>query len=135
MATKWTDKRPMSPHTSVWKWHSAMRASILHRVTVVVLFIALFKICAWLAVLAFGDGTAFEAVNGLMYSPLGALVFFVFSTALVYHTFIDIRHLFWDAGKGIEAKSANTSSVVLLGLAILIGVVLTLCLCRSLGGA
>lgn len=133
MAKGWTDKRPMSPHMSVWKWHPAMLSSILHRAAVIILFFALIKICIWLAVFAFGDGSAFEAVKGLVYSPFGAIAFFVFSTALIYHTFIDIRHLFWDAGKGIGAKSANTSSIVLLILAVLIGAALTCCLCRSLG--
>lgn len=134
MAKGWTDKRPMSPHMSVWKWHPAMLSSILHRAAVIILYFALMKICIWLAIFAFGDSGAFEAIKGLMYSPLGAIAFFVFSTALVYLLFIDVRHIFWDAGKGIDGKPANTSSIVLLILAVLIGVALTWCLCRSIGG-
>ncbi len=130
MANKWTDKRPMSPHLSVWKWHPAMRSSILHRAAVVLLYIAFFKICIWLALFASGEG-AFNAVSGLLYSPLGAFAFFVFCLALIYHTFVDLRHVVWDAGKGLDAKTANTWSNMLLMLAILLAAVLTFILVRS----
>ncbi|PHR91307.1 MAG: succinate dehydrogenase, cytochrome b556 subunit [Robiginitomaculum sp.] len=133
MAKGWSDKRPMSPHMSVWKWHAAMRASILHRAAAVTVYIALLVICVWLAIFAVGEA-GFEAVKALVYSPLGAISFFVFSLALVYNSLIDVRHLFWDTGKGMGQKAANLSSTLLLVLAIAIAVVLTGCLVCSLGG-
>ncbi|PHR57463.1 MAG: succinate dehydrogenase, cytochrome b556 subunit [Robiginitomaculum sp.] len=130
MAKGWNDKRPMSPHMSVWKWHPAMLSSILHRGAVVILYIALIKICIWLALFALGDAS-FEAVKGLIYSPLGAFAFFVFSAALVYHALADLRHLMWDAGKGYAPEKANAWSIILLVLAVIIATVLTYCLVGS----
>ena len=46
--SSWTDKRPMSPHVQVWKWHLTMASSILHRVTGVGNYIGIVLVIAWL---------------------------------------------------------------------------------------
>lgn len=130
MAKGWNDKRPMSPHMSVWKWHPAMLSSILHRAAVVILYFALIAICICLALFALGDAS-FEAVKGLIYSPFGAFAFFAFSAALVYHTLVDLRHLMWDLGKGYAPETANIWSLILLVLAAVIATALTYCLVGS----
>lgn len=135
MAKGWNDKRPMSPHLSIWKWHPAMLSSILHRAAVIILFIALFKICLWLAIFAFGDGAAaFDAVKGLIYSTFGAICFFIFSATLIYHVLIDLRHIVWDGGRGLGANTANVWSYIILFFAAVGGSVLTSILIRSVGG-
>jgi len=113
MSKSWTDKRPMSPHLSAWKWHPTMLSSILNRATGIVLYFGLFKLCIGLASLAAGPA-AFAKVEGLLYSPLGAASFFVFAGIVLYHLLNGIRHLAWDAGKGFDPKFSNTLSILII---------------------
>ncbi len=134
MAKGWTDKRPMSPHMSIWKWHPAMLSSILHRVSVVIVFLVLVKLCIWLVLFGLFPSVGergFAALKGLVYSPLGVFVFFLLSAALVYHGLIDLRHLLWDAGKGLAPQSANKWSIVLIVGAGVIAALLSFLLVRG----
>ena len=46
---------------------------------------------------------------GLLASPLGRLVMFGLTVSLFYHLANGVRHLIWDAGEGLDIKSANAS--------------------------
>ena len=122
MAKPWTDKRPLSPHMTIWKWHPTMLSSILHRATGIILYFGLLKLCIGLALLAAGPA-AFNQVEGLLYSPLGAISFFVVSGVLLYHLLNGIKHLIWDAGKGFDPQKSNTMSLLII-LAAAIGAAL-----------
>ncbi|MBL4855030.1 MAG: succinate dehydrogenase, cytochrome b556 subunit [Robiginitomaculum sp.] len=124
MAKGWTDKRPMSPHISVWKWHPTMLSSILHRATGVVLYFGLLKLALVLAFLAAGPEW-FGKVEPLVYSPFGAFVFFAMAGILIYHFLNGIRHLVWDIGAGFDAKFANTMSVVIIIISALAAIAVT----------
>ncbi len=124
MAKGWTDKRPMSPHMSVWKWHPTMLSSILHRASGVVLYAGLLKICLVLAFLASGS-SGYDKMSGLMFSPIGAFAFFAFSGILIFHLLNGIRHLVWDAGKGFDPKLANVLSLLIILAAAVIAAILT----------
>ncbi len=130
MANGWTDKRPMSPHISVWKWHPTMLSSILHRASGVVLYLGLLKICLVLAFLAAGSA-GYEKMSGLIFSKVGAFAFFVFSGIMVFHLLNGIRHLVWDAGKGFDPKLANIFSMLIILAAAVIAVLLTCVLVGS----
>ncbi|MFN3521168.1 MAG: succinate dehydrogenase, cytochrome b556 subunit [Phenylobacterium sp.] len=105
--------RPLSPHLQVWRWHITMLTSILHRVSGVGLYVGALILAAWAVCLAAGPDAygAFKAVLG---SPLGKLVLFALTAGLFYHLANGVRHLTWDAGKGLDVKSANASAVFAL---------------------
>ena len=130
MAKGWTDKRPMSPHMSVWKWHPTMLSSILHRASGVVLYMGLLKICLVLAFLASGSA-GYEKMSGLMFSPIGVFAFFAFSGILIFHLLNGIRHLVWDAGKGFDPKLANVLSLLIILAAAIIAAIMTYILVGS----
>ena len=130
MAKGWTDKRPMSPHISAWKWHPTMLSSILHRASGIVLYLGLLKICIVLALLASGSA-GYEKMSGMVFSPIGAFAFFTFSGILVFHLLNGIRHLVWDAGKGFDPKLANVMSLLIILAAAIVAAVLTYCLVGS----
>jgi succinate dehydrogenase / fumarate reductase cytochrome b subunit len=46
--------RPLSPHVQIWRWHVTMAASILHRVTGMLLYLGLLVLAGW--ALALADG-------------------------------------------------------------------------------
>jgi succinate dehydrogenase / fumarate reductase cytochrome b subunit len=96
-----------------------MLSSILHRASGVVLYLGLLKLCLLLGFMAAGR-ESFDAFSSLIYSPFGAVFFFFFSGILIFHFLNGLRHLVWDAGKGFDAKQANTVSLLIV-LAAFIG--------------
>ncbi len=131
MATGWNDKRPLSPHLSIWKWHPTMLSSILHRASGIFLYFGLLKLCLFLGFLAAGP-EAFKKFEPVLYSPLGFAVFFVVSGVLVFHLLNGVRHLIWDAGKGFDPKVANVISILIIIAAFISALALSAVLAGSM---
>lgn len=109
--------RPLSPSVWVWRWHVTMAASILHRVTGVVLYGAALILMGWAVALASGaDGYA--VYQGLLGSLIGKIVLFAITVSAFYHMANGVRHLTWDAGAGFEPKTADLTAFVAFGFAI-----------------
>ena len=134
MAKGWSDKRPMSPHISIWKWHPTMASSILHRASGIVLYFGLIKLCIFLAALAVGPKW-FSLVEPYVYSPLGAIGFFLLTGVLLYHLLNGIRHLVWDMGKGFDPHSANLVSLLTILVSALGAAGLTYTMVGAIAGA
>jgi succinate dehydrogenase / fumarate reductase cytochrome b subunit len=100
----------MSPHLSVWRWHITMATSIAHRATGVALYVGALIAAAWAVCLAVGPD-AYAGFKALMGSPIGLIVMFGLTLSAFYHLANGIRHLVWDAGHGLDVKSANASAV------------------------
>lgn len=100
--------RPMSPHVQVWRWHVTMATSILHRVTGMALYAGALILAGWFIALAAGPD-AFDGYTALLASPLGLLVLFLGTFALLYHLANGIRHLVWDTGRGLDPRTADMS--------------------------
>ena len=101
--------RPLSPHLQVWRWHVTMAASILNRMTGGALSVGAVVVFAWLMALAFGP-EAYATFTDWMGSPLGLLVWFGLTLALCLHLAGGVRHLIWDAGRGLSPKTADALS-------------------------
>ena len=100
---------PLSPHLQIWRWHVTMAASILNRLTGGALSVGAVLVFAWLMALAFGP-EAYATFTGWMGSPLGLLVWFGLTLALCLHLAGGVRHLIWDAGRGLSPKAADALS-------------------------
>lgn len=98
--------RPLSPHLQVYRWPISMGISILHRVTGVGLGIGTLLLTCWLASAAAGE-SSYNGIQWFLASPLGLLLLFGWTAALLFHFFSGIRHLVWDAGIGFEAPTYN----------------------------
>ncbi len=112
--------RPLSPHLSIYRPLWTMVLSITHRITGVGLALSIVLITWWFLALAINEAY-FEVANAVLTSVLGGLILLVSLWALSFHFCNGIRHLFWDAGKGLDLGTAYKS-----GLAVMAGsVVLT----------
>ncbi|MDV6331570.1 succinate dehydrogenase, cytochrome b556 subunit [Asticcacaulis sp. 201] len=116
-----TPRRPLSPHLQIWRWHTTMFSSILHRVTGSASVAGAILIAAWLVSLALGR-EAYTCFLSLASKPLGLLVWFGLSLAGFVHLTGGLRHLIWDTGTGFEPKKADQIAL----LTMVLGVVLTL---------
>jgi succinate dehydrogenase / fumarate reductase cytochrome b subunit len=113
--------RPLSPHLQVYRWQWTMTLSILHRITGVALGVGSLLLVYWLTAAATGS-EAYARAQAFVGSWFGLLLLFGFSVALFYHLSNGIRHLFWDAGRGFELKTAYASALaVLVATAVLTG--------------
>lgn len=120
MASQWKDKRPMAPHLQVWKWHPAMLSSILHRICAVISYAFLLKIAVALLMLKLNGKIPLE---GLVFSPLGYIGFFVGFFGFIFMALAQLRHLIWDQGKYLEPGPNNMMSwLMILAALILAGV-------------
>ena len=106
-------QRPLSPHLQIYRWQFTMTLSILHRITGVGLGIGSLLLVYWLTAAASGPA-AFASAQAFIGSWFGILILFGFSVALFYHLSNGIRHLFWDAGRGFELKTAYASALAVL---------------------
>ena len=116
-------ERPLSPHLSIYKPLINMVMSILHRITGGALYFGTLLLAAWLISVAMGEAQ-FEFVNALFAHPIGKLVLFGYTWALLHHMLGGMRHLIWDTGRGFQIWQINTLS----WLTIICSITLTLAL-------
>ena len=117
--------RPLSPHLQVYRPQLTSVMSIMHRASGAVLATGSLLVALWLVALAAG-AAVFNPVAAAMQHPLGQLVVFGYSLALVYHGLNGIRHLMWDLRVGLEIKQVYQSGYLVLGLTVLVTAVLWL---------
>lgn len=111
--------RPLSPHLQVYKLPLPAVTSILTRITGHALVAGILLIVWWLAAAVSGPG-AFAAADWVVRSWLGFIILTGSAWALWYHALAGIRHLFYDAGYGLEIEEAQKSSMaIIIGSAVL----------------
>jgi succinate dehydrogenase / fumarate reductase cytochrome b subunit len=117
MSSEWNDKRPMSPHLQVWRWHGAMMSSIVHRASAIICYVALFLVAVGIFMLAL---TGKLPLEGLVFSPLGALGLVVFLFAFIFMALAQLRHTIWNKGNFLDPEQNNSLSFIMLGLSLLL---------------
>lgn len=112
--------RPLSPHLQVYRPQITSLSSILIRVTGLGMVAGILLAVWWLLAAAVGP-QYFATANAVATSWFGDLVFTGAMWAMWYHYLGGLRHLYWDAGKGLDMPTVN-----MLGWGMVIGsVVLT----------
>jgi succinate dehydrogenase / fumarate reductase cytochrome b subunit len=115
--------RPLSPHLQIYKPMLTMMMSIVHRITGAALYFGMALIAWWLIAVASGPN-AYADFTWFVATPIGQIVLFGYTWALMHHMLGGIRHLIWDTLHGLEPAERE-----LLTMATLIGsVALTLLL-------
>lgn len=115
-------ERPLSPHIQIYDMFQINSvSSILTRITGHALMAGAILGTWWLLAAAVSD-SYFDVANAVVTSWFGKLVFLGSLWSVWYHYLAGLRHLYFDAGHGLEMKTAER-----LGWACVIGsVVLTL---------
>ncbi|MCY4593044.1 MAG: succinate dehydrogenase, cytochrome b556 subunit [Alphaproteobacteria bacterium] len=109
--------RPLSPHLQIYRPQLTSVLSITHRATGVALAAGTLLFSWWLLAAASGSGS-FALVQDVMGSWPGLIVLVGFTWALFYHLCNGIRHLFWDAGRGLEIETAYRSGWVTVAASV-----------------
>ena len=114
-----SDNRPLSPHLQIYRPQLTSVLSIAHRGAGVALGVGAAFFAWWLLAAASGPG-AYGYAEAFFGSVFGIVVLAGFSFALFYHLCNGIRHLFWDAGLGLELDQAYRSGWAVIAAAIVL---------------
>jgi succinate dehydrogenase / fumarate reductase cytochrome b subunit len=108
-------ERPLSPHLQIYRPQLTAITSILTRITGNALIVGSLLAVWWLTAAAMSDA-AFALADAVATSWFGDLVFLGSAWALWYHYLAGLRHLYFDAGHGLDIPTAEK-----LGWGIIIG--------------
>jgi len=114
--------RPISPHLQVYKLPLNAIASIVHRITGVILSVGLLLFVGGLLAISSGEN-AYTTMQNLMNHALGTLVLWLFIYALFFHLCHGVRHLIWDAGSGFEREHMDRNVYIELIASIILTIV------------
>lgn len=98
--------RPLSPHITIYRPQMTSISSILTRITGNALIVAALLIVWWLLAAASGPDY-FATANAVLTSWFGDLVLSLSLLAVWYHYLAGLRHLYFDAGKGLDVPTAE----------------------------
>lgn len=98
-------------------------ASILHRISGVVLFLLL-PLMLYILSKSLQSETVFEHTKSMLTSPYYKLALWAFGAAMIYHVLAGIRHLLMDIGLGEHLKAGRFSAIFVIGLAFIMTIFL-----------
>lgn len=111
--------RPLSPHLQIYKPQLTSLLSISHRGTGVFLALGAVLLACWLTAAATGP-QYFALMQTHISSWYGQCLLFAFVLSFYYHLCNGIRHLFWDAGFGLELETSYKSGYAAIVVALLL---------------
>jgi len=123
MASSWNDKRPMAPHLQIWRWHPAMLSSILHRACAIICYIGLIKVAIGMLIIVLTGKLPLES---LIFSPLGAIGWIIFTFAFIFMALAQLRHAIWDRGAMLDPGKNNILSYVMILVSVILALMVTL---------
>lgn len=100
--------RPLSPHLQIYSPQLTSVLSFTHRLSGLTLGICSIGLVAWLIAAAVGPD-AYSVALTFVGSTLGRILFIAGTWCFFLHLCGGIRHLFWDAGRGLELRSIYLS--------------------------
>jgi succinate dehydrogenase / fumarate reductase cytochrome b subunit len=116
-------KRPINLDLSSLKYPPMAIASILHRISGLVLFLLLPLILFILDLSAHSE-ESFAQMKIMLTRPCYKLLIWAFAAALIYHVLAGIRHMLMDLGFGEHLCAARRSAVFVISMAIIVTIFL-----------
>ena len=114
-------KRPLSPHLQVYKPQLTSILSITHRATGVFLSLGALLLTCWLVGLATSE-QAFSNLQQHGSAWYGKIILIGFVFSFYFHLANGVRHLFWDAGLGLEISTTYKSGYATIAFSIILTV-------------
>ena len=113
------NKRPLSPHIQIYRWHVSSLVSISHRITGIINIIAITLICLWVSLIFINENNH-EMINLFLSSKIGKFIILGLTWSFSFQILSEIRHLIMDLGYGFELKTSKiTGLLVMFGSLIL----------------
>ena len=114
-------QRPVNLDLTTIKMHPSANASILHRVSGVIMVFAI-GILLWTLSLSLSSSEGFAQIQAFLDGFFFKFIIFGIISALTFHILMGIRHLFMDSGYFEELASGNTSAKLTMALWFILSV-------------
>ncbi len=108
-------QRPVNLDLTTIKMHPAANASILHRISGVIMVFAI-GILLWVLSLSLSSPEGFAQVQAMLDGVFFKLIILGILAALIYHLLGGIRHLLMDLGHFEELESGNATAKLIIAL-------------------
>jgi succinate dehydrogenase / fumarate reductase cytochrome b subunit len=115
-------QRPVNLDLTTIKMHPAANASILHRISGVIMVFAI-GILLWTLSLSLSSAEDFSKLQATLDGFIFKFILLGILSALAYHVLGGIRHLLMDLGHFEELASGNLSAKIIMVLWLVITVV------------
>ncbi len=112
-------QRPVNLDLTTIKMHSAAKASILHRVSGVIMVFAI-GILLWTLSLSLSSAEEFAQIKSLFEGIFFKIIILGIISALAFHVLAGVRHLFMDLGHFEELVSGNISANLVIAVWLVI---------------
>ena len=113
------NKKPLSPHIQIYRWHISSLVSISHRITGIINIISISFICLWSSLLILGEAN-YNMINFFLSSIFGKFITLGIVWSFSFQILSEIRHLIMDMGYGFELQTTKfTGLLVIIGSFIL----------------
>ena len=119
------DKKPLSPHIQIYRWHISSLVSISHRITGIINIIAITFICVWSGCLILGEAN-YTLINFFLNSIFGKFVVLGVVWSFSFQVLSEIRHLIMDMGYGFELQTTRITGLLVIFGSFLLTVVIYL---------
>lgn len=110
-------ERPVFLDLTKIKFPPMAIASILHRVSGVLLFVAV-PLMLWALQLSLASSESFYILKQMLASPISKLITWALVTLLFYHLVAGVRHLIMDAGFGESLKAGRVGAYAVMALTV-----------------
>ena len=115
-------QRPVNLDLTTIKMHPAANASILHRISGVIMVFAI-GILLWTLSTSLSSAEEFAQIQGYLDGIFFKFIVLGCLSALTYHILAGVRHLFMDLGHFEELASGNMSAKLVIVLWLVITVI------------
>lgn len=115
------NQRPVNLNLFTIRFPIPAIASILHRISGILLFLAI-PLMLWGLQLSLASQSDFDSLHDLFTTPLAKLMIWGLLSAFFYHFIAGIRHLLMDINVGVELKSGRMTAFITIILAIALSV-------------
>ena len=113
------NKRPLSPHIQIYRWHVSSLVSISHRITGIINILAITLICLWACSLLLGENN-YEITKSFLNTVIGKFIILGITWSFSFQILSEIRHLIMDLGYGFELQTTKiTGLLVIFGSIVL----------------
>jgi len=112
-------QRPVNIDLTTIKMHPAAHASILHRISGVIMVFAI-GILLWVLSLSLSSAEGFAQVQAMLDGVFFKLIILGILAALIYHLLGGLRHLLMDLGHFEELDSGNTTARIIIALWVIL---------------
>ena len=116
------NKKPLSPHIQIYRWHISSLVSISHRITGIINIIGITFICFWASFLILGESN-YETIKLILNSIMGKFIILGLTWSFSFQILSEIRHLFMDLGYGFELMTTKVTGLMVIFGSILLTIV------------